>query len=551
MKLSEWVSRFEAMDKEDSQGKRVLTEDQATIFRDVIANYKNRKYALLDARSGSGKTTLIRALQNYCTQNDISLSVTASTGKAASSLGGKTIHSFLGLKMEANDNAEKVEDALQLTVKENTDSLIPDILIIDEASMIGEKLLSAIKKFNFPFVFFVMDSEQLPPVKEKKVEWNSFVDITYTLIKTLRAKDEAMVKLFDDFKSYKEGNFSNFNLDDYVNNRNIVKIDWSQCDYIPRNSQCTSVGYRNALVEYLVNNLTQDGHNLYCLNSGIIETRMVVEEDKQGNPKINSNGYYARKFQDVPIFYNGEDVKIDLLQNETRMLAKFGFCKYKGYSISMNSKKNGLTVSAHESCSNGSLAKEPIEDKIYISFPPEDVLEHTTLACVNDKHFILLWDNSEDEFAKAINDKFMMLLPRLRVLKTIKNWYKKHDDLAIQSLDGEIQYALKQNKTFKDFMVWFSGHWESIERKKKWGDFLSTNKIVSARRTTARTIHKSQGLSIPCVVVTDYSFYGASLSAQYVALTRGKYGLILVENVPNEWKNKDKDSEYEEYEEMY
>ena len=52
MKLSEWVSHFEAMDKEDSQGKRVLTEDQAKIFRDVIANHKNRNYALLDARSG-------------------------------------------------------------------------------------------------------------------------------------------------------------------------------------------------------------------------------------------------------------------------------------------------------------------------------------------------------------------------------------------------------------------------------------------------------------------------------------------------------------------
>ena len=52
MYLSEWVSYFESMDKEDSQGKRVLTEDQANIFRDVIANYKNRKYALLDARSG-------------------------------------------------------------------------------------------------------------------------------------------------------------------------------------------------------------------------------------------------------------------------------------------------------------------------------------------------------------------------------------------------------------------------------------------------------------------------------------------------------------------
>lgn len=542
MKLSELIKKFEAMDNEETGGKRVLTEDQKYIFKDIITNYKKVKYALLDARSGSGKTTLIRALQNYCNQQDISLVVTASTGKAASSLGGQTIHSFLGLRMEANDNAEKVEDALQLTVKENNDNIIPDILIIDEASMIGEKLLKAIKNANFPFVFFVMDSEQLPPVKEKKVEWEKIADLKYTLTKTLRAKDPEMVRLFNDFKSYKEGNIKDFNLDDYVNNKNIIKINWNECDYIPKNSQCTAVGYRNALVEYLVENLTQDGHNLYCLNSGIIETRMTVDEE----PKLNSNGYYVRKFKDVPIFYNGEDVKIDLLQKETKILATMGYVKYKGYSISMNSKKNGLIVSPHESCSIYPPTKEPLEDKIYISFPPDDVLEHTTLACVNDKHFILLWDNSEDEFNNILSEKFNRLLPRLKVLKSVKNWYKKFDELSISNLDSEIQYALKNNK-YKEFMEWFSGHWESVERKQRWADFLSTNKIVSARKTTARSIHKSQGLSIPSVVVTDQSFYGASLSAQYVALTRCKYGLILVENTPEEWKKKIIESE-EDYE---
>ena len=542
MKLSELIKKFELMDNEELGGKRVLTEDQSYIFKDIIANYKKAKYAVLDARSGSGKTTLIRALQNYCKQQDITLVVTASTGKAASSLGGQTIHSFLGLRMESNDNAEKVEDALQLTIKENNDNIIPDILIIDEASMIGEKLFKAIKNANFPFVFFVMDSEQLPPVKEKKVEWEKIADLKYTLTKTLRAKDPEMIRLFNDFKSYKEGNIKDFSLDDYVNNKNIIKINWNECDYIPKNSQCTAVGYRNALVEYLVENLTQDGHNLYCLNSGIIETRMTVDED----PKLNSNGYYVRKFKDVPIFYNGEDAKIDLLQKETKILATMGYVKYKGYSISMNSKKNGLIVSPHESCSIYPPAKEPLEDKIYISFPPDDVLEHTTLACVNDKHFILLWDSSEDEFNNILSEKFNRLLPRLKVLKSVKNWYKKFDELSISNLDGEIQYALKNNK-YKEFMEWFSGHWESVERKQRWADFLSTNKIVSARKTTARSIHKSQGLSIPSVVVTDQSFYGASLSAQYVALTRCKYGLILVENTPEEWKKKIIESE-EDYE---
>ena len=58
-----------------------------------------------------------------------------------------------------------------------------------------------------------------------------------------------------------------------------MSIDWSDCDYIPRNSQCTVVGYRNALVEFLAENLTTEFHNMYCLNTGIIETRMVADLD--------------------------------------------------------------------------------------------------------------------------------------------------------------------------------------------------------------------------------------------------------------------------------
>ena len=48
-------------------------------------------------------------------------------------------------------------------------------------------------------------------------------------------------------------------------------------------------------------------------------------------------------------------------------------------------------------------------------------------------------------------------------------------------------------------------------RKKRWADFLSVKSVVSARPTTSRTIHKAQGISVPAVVVTDMSFYGASL----------------------------------------
>lgn len=540
MKLSELVTKFENMDISVSGGSQTLTDDQAYIFRDIIKTYKNRKYALLDARSGSGKTTLIRALQKYCSQQDIRLVVTASTGKASSALGGQTIHKYLDLKMVINEDAEKKEDALILSAKNDSDRIVPDILIIDEASMIGEKLLKSIKSANFPFVFFVMDSEQLPPVKEKKVDWGKIVDVTYTLTKTLRAKDPKLTKLFDDFKAFKDSGEKTFDLMSYINQENIVKIDWSDCDFIPRNSQCTVVGYRNALVEYLADKLTTKFHNMYCLNTGITETRMVADLDAPLN-----NGYYKRDFKDVQVLYNGEDVKIDILRNETEQLVKYGFCKFNGYTLSLNKNKTGITVSTHQSSTIEPYAKESSDDKCYISFPPDDVLEYTTLACVNDKHFILFWDGTEDEFNNVLEDKFKRLFPYLKIQKTCKTYYKNFDKLAIQCLDYDIQDALIENRTYKDFLNWYQDHRDTTERSSRWKDYLSTNKIVSARVTTARSVHKSQGMSIPCIVITDQSFYGASLSAQYVALTRGKHGVILIENTPEDWKNKDKGEEYD------
>lgn len=488
----------------------------------------------------AGKTTLIRALQKYCSQQAIRLVVTASTGKASSALGGQTIHKYLDLKMVINEDAEKKEDALILSSKNDSDRIVPDILIIDEASMIGEKLLKSIKSANFPFVFFVMDSEQLPPVKEKKVDWGKIVDVTYTLTKTLRAKDPKLTKLFDDFKAFKDSGEKTFDLMSYINQENIVKIDWADCDFIPRNSQCTVVGYRNALVEYLADKLTTKFHNMYCLNTGITETRMVADLDAPLN-----NGYYKRDFKDVQVLYNGEDVKIDILRNETDQLVKYGFCKFNGYTLSLNKNKTGITVSTHQSSTIEPYAKESSDDKCYISFPPDDVLEYTTLACVNDKHFILFWDGTEDEFNNVLEDKFKRLFPYLKTQKTCKTYYKNFDKLAIECLDSDIQDALIENRTYKDFLNWYQGHRDTSERSSRWKDYLSTNKIVSARVTTARSVHKSQGMSIPCIVITDQSFYGASLSAQYVALTRGKHGVILIENTPEDWKNKDKGEEYD------
>ncbi|NCD00339.1 MAG: hypothetical protein EOL95_11665, partial [Bacteroidia bacterium] len=116
MKLSDYVQKFDNMEKElQASTVNKLTKDQSNIFRDIFATFrdKNVRYAVLDAPSGTGKTTLIRAMQKWSETNSINIVVTASTGKASSALNGQTIHSFMGMRMVANDTASSKDEALQ------------------------------------------------------------------------------------------------------------------------------------------------------------------------------------------------------------------------------------------------------------------------------------------------------------------------------------------------------------------------------------------------------------------------------------------------------
>lgn len=533
MKLSDYITKFETINKEQEEAtKKILTEDQSAIFKDIVSKYKSNRYAVLSARSGSGKTVLIRAIKKYCDDKKINCVVTATTGKAASAIGGQTIHSYLGLKMQPNENATNKDEAL--TLIGDTANIVekPDIVIIDEASMIGQKLFSAIERANLPFVFFVLDTQQLPPVKEKKVNLELITPLQYTLTKTLRAKEPRLTKMFDDFRLFKEGVLDSFDIFSYINNENIVLIDWEDVDEIPANSECCSVAYRNALVEFLVNKLSTEAHTMYNLNSGITETRMIAVDDKP-----NDDGYYRREFNDTPIFFNGEDVKIIKMTEATQELVEKGFVNYNGYRISFNKTRTGIMVSAHSDCRKLYNAKEPKEYKVFIKLPNDDCLEKVTLCCLNDKHFVLLWDGTEQEYNDLLDDYFMRLLPHLRIVQKIRDWYRKHNPDSLKGLPYDIQEALRKMDR-KEFDMFFSNHSETSIRKQRWIDFLSVKKIVSARKTTSRTIHKAQGISIPAVVITDDSFYGASVSAQYVALTRAKHGVVLVKNTPDDWKKK-------------
>ena len=514
-----------------TQGKGVLTADQASIFRHILSNYGQTSMAMLQGVSGSGKSTLIRALKKYCDANSIECVVTASTGKAASALGGVTIHSFMGLSMTENIHADNADEAYTLSNSEK-DVRKPNILIIDECSMIGYGLLNTIKSNNFEYILFVGDTNQLPPVKDKAVNWINVGENYYTLTETLRTKDPKLADVFHDFKLQKEGKLKNLDIFDYENGDNIVSIDYQDLEVLDDKTESCFVGYRNKLVESFSEKLASENTTMFNLNVGVTVTAMVCDE----NLTKNEYGSFVREFKAQQKYFNGEDVEIIPLGDVTQQLVNTKNARYGKWKLRMT--KNGIIVSDANAMINFGDT-ESTAPMYYISFPQSEVLEYCTLSVIGGNTFSLVWDGSEEEFKSMTDYYFGELSPFLIKQRTIIKYFKDHT-VNLNVLDAEVKDAVETMSKSR-FWAWYDLHEDTKYRKQGWKDLLDAKKVVSARPCVSRTIHKAQGISVPSVIISDYSFFGASTDAQYVAVTRAKHGLILVKNTPENLVKKDKD----------
>lgn len=171
---------------------------------------------------GSGKTFVLNEYINYIKKHGKNLSVTASTGIAASHINGVTLHSFagLGLDIEVNDKfIEKIFSKYYLVRRLKK----VEILIIDEVSMVNpnvfcavNKILKMIKESNDIFggiqVVLSGDFFQLPPVNkgciintEKKYVWQTDIwqdlrlSVCY-LHEKFRHEDEEFVSILEEIR---------------------------------------------------------------------------------------------------------------------------------------------------------------------------------------------------------------------------------------------------------------------------------------------------------------------------------------------------------------
>ncbi len=144
---------------------------------------KMGKNVFLTGPAGSGKTFVINAYVDYLKKHAVDVAVTASTGIAATHIGGMTIHSWSGLGVKDTLTDYDIEDLMerQYLYKRFEKT---KVLIIDEVSMLHDYRLDLIdwicrqmKRNEKPFggmqIILCGDFFQLPPVTRSS-NFNSF-----------------------------------------------------------------------------------------------------------------------------------------------------------------------------------------------------------------------------------------------------------------------------------------------------------------------------------------------------------------------------------------
>ena len=123
---------------------------------------------------GAGKTHTITDYIAWLTEKGKEVAVTASTGIAASHLGGRTIHSWSGIGVKEELGQEDIEQIVRRGKSARRISAA-DVLIIDEISMLNGNILDSLdvlfrtvrmdmRPFGGMQVVLVGDFFQLPPV---------------------------------------------------------------------------------------------------------------------------------------------------------------------------------------------------------------------------------------------------------------------------------------------------------------------------------------------------------------------------------------------------
>jgi ATP-dependent exoDNAse (exonuclease V) alpha subunit len=171
----------------------------------------NRQNIFLTGGAGVGKTTMTRSIIEAYEREAKKVAKLASTGMAATLIDGQTLHSFLDLGIASD--IETLEKNGKFEIKKKIKKLIfsMDLIVIDEISMVSDKLFEMIelrlKQADFQGSLLVVgDFLQLPPVVRgsttlhyafESISWKNFSFETIELTHVYRTDDQAFIELLN------------------------------------------------------------------------------------------------------------------------------------------------------------------------------------------------------------------------------------------------------------------------------------------------------------------------------------------------------------------
>lgn len=304
----------------------------------------------LTGEAGSGKTYVLNQYQDWLKDQKLTFAVTASTGIAATHLGGRTIHSWSGLGIKDQITDEQINRIL--SDDDTYDRLRgTDVLIVDEISMLSHHQLDSLdrilkaarenpKAFGGIQIILSGDFFQLPPIgREARLAvvatvWTkaSFA-VCYLDTQYRTTGDSALSELLSAMRNGEfdqqhfewlqermvvdpETNETNFEIPNeitrlYTHNEDVDKINKEQLDALPGSEKIFTATHTgdSALAESLVRNSLIE----YKLKLKVDAEVMFIKNDPAGKYVNGSRGKvinFKNKYPTVEL-HNGKTIRAE------------------------------------------------------------------------------------------------------------------------------------------------------------------------------------------------------------------------------------------------
>lgn len=426
---------------------------------------KMGKNVFITGPAGSGKTHVINAYIKYLKDHAVDVAVTASTGIAATHIGGQTVHSWSGLGIRDTLTDYDIEDLMQRQYLykrfERT-----KVLIIDEVSMLHHFRLDLIewicrqmKRSEKPFggmqIILCGDFFQLPPVSRGEVlesefayKAESFLASKFTvcyLSEQHRQKDNVYLSILNQIRENKVTNKtvellkSRFNKDPdhggestrlYTHNIDVDVVNLRHLDLINSTTKSytmTSKGSRG-LVETLKKSCLSPETLLLKVGARVMFTKnhleggyvngtlgVVKDFNSFGDPVVETNSgmIFTVQPQSWMIEEEGK-VKAEISQLPLRL----------AWAITVH-KSQGMSLDAMEV----DLSKSFVRGMGYVALSRVRSLEGMKLLGFNDMSLLVdpevleMDQEFREKSERAMSD--LKEIPRLEILEIQKAWMKK------------------------------------------------------------------------------------------------------------------------------